>query len=230
MTDTHILVIEDDPSLGEWICDALNEHGYQVSLANRGDTGLELIEQDSPDLVLLDNLLPGLKGFDVCQRARQFYSGPILMLTACSEEVDEILGLELGADDYLTKPIRPRVLLARIQALLRRPTGQASTQTLSFGQLVIDGQSRSVTLSGQPITLTASEFQLLEYLAQSAGQIVDRNRLSQVLRGIDYDGFDRAVDVCISRLRKKLNDTQVPAQRIKTLRGQGYLFALDAWV
>jgi len=116
----NILVVEDDPSLSEWIFDYLTEHGFQVTLANRGDTAIELIEADMPDLVLLDIMLPEKNGFEVCKEVRKFYPSPILMVTACSEESDEILGLELGADDYINKPVRPRVLLARIKSLLRR--------------------------------------------------------------------------------------------------------------
>ncbi len=225
----HILVVEDDVSLSVWISDYLVEHGFQVSVANRGDVAVELIEQDMPDLVVLDIMLPAKNGFDVCKEVRRFYSSPILMMTARTEELDEVLGLELGADDYLSKPVKPRVLLARINALLRRGAVQEDASTKVFGRLRIDAASKTVSVNDDTIAMSVNEFEVLWLLASQAGKVVSRSELFNQLRGIDYDGFDRSVDIRISRLRKKLQDDPNHPHKIKTVRGKGYLFASDAW-
>ncbi len=226
----HILVVEDDPSLAEWVADYLLEHGYQVSIANRGDSAVELIEQDQPDLVVLDVMLPGMSGLEVCKNVRPAYKKPILLLTACIEESDEVLGFENGADDYIAKPVRPRVLLARVQALLRRERRPVDeSRVISMGGLLIDPDSRSVHLDKKIVDLSANEYDLLWVLAESAGEILPRSILLEKLCGYDYDGFNRAIDVRISRLRKKLLDNPGNPYRIKTVRGKGYLLAQDAW-
>ncbi len=225
----HILVVEDDPSLAAWISDYLNDHGYRVSVANRGDAAVELIEADMPDLVVLDLMLPVKNGFDVCKEVRAFYPRPILMITAGTEEADEVLGLELGADDYLSKPIKPRLLLARIKALLRRGTEKDILRTRTFGQFRIDSRSRTVTISQKIIAMTGNEFDVLWLLASQAGKVISRDDLVTQLRGIDYDGFDRSIDISISRIRRKLEDDPERPNRIKTVRGKGYLFASDVW-
>lgn len=225
----HILVVEDDASLAAWICDYLCEHGFQVSVANRGDVAVELIEADMPDLVVLDIMLPAKNGFDVCKEVRRFYPRPILMMTARTEELDEVLGLELGADDYVSKPVKPRVLLARIKALLRRGTDQENLSTRVFGQLRIDAASKTVCIDDNVVAMSVNEFEVLWLLASQAGKVVSRSELFSQLRGIDYDGFDRSVDIRISRLRKKLQDDPDHPHKIKTVRGKGYLFAGDAW-
>ncbi|WP_405632723.1 winged helix-turn-helix domain-containing protein [Pseudoalteromonas sp. Ld20] len=230
----HIMLVEDDMSLAEWFSDYLTEHGYLVTLVNRGDVAVELIKADMPELVVLDIMLPVKDGFDVCKEARNFYQGPILMMTARDDEMDEILGLELGADDYVTKPVKPRVLLSRIKALLRRVKTNANTANVSenqiqLGQLSINANSRATKLHGQYVAISSNEFDLLWYLAQSAGQVVNRTELFHQLNGIDYDGFDRRVDIVISRLRKKLGDDANNPYRIKTVWGKGYLLVADAW-
>lgn len=230
----HILVVEDDASLAEWISDYLIQHNFQVSVANRGDCAVELIKADCPDLVLLDIMLPEKNGFDVCKEVRAYYPRPILMMTACTDEADEVLGLELGADDYLAKPVKPRILLARIKALLRRNTNgdenfTGDKHSRSFGRLNIDAQSKTVTLAGEVIGLSVNEFDVLWLLASQAGEVISRTELVSQLRGIDYDGFDRSIDIRISRLRKKLLDDPSQPYRIKTVWGKGYLFASDAW-
>lgn len=226
----NILVVEDDVSLAEWISDYLTDHGYQVTVANRGDTAVELIESDRPDLVLLDIMLPEKDGFEVCREVRQFYPSPILMMTACSEEADEILGLELGADDYINKPVKPRVLLARIKALLRRVDDAAVNDELRlFGDLKIDSKSKTVTFRNAVIPFSANEFDVLWLLANNAGKVISRTELVSQLRGIEYNGFDRSIDIRICRIRKKLCDDPSSPRKIKTIRGKGYLFAEDAW-
>ncbi len=225
----HILVVEDDESLAEWIYDYLCEQGYQVTLANRGDAAVEMIEADMPDLVLLDIMLPEKNGFEVCKAVRTFYPSPILMMTACAEESDEILGLELGADDYINKPVKPRLLLARIKALLRRSTDAGAQQIRVFGDLRLDAQSKTVVLQQQEVSLSSNEFDVLWLLASQAGSVVSRTDLVSQLRGIEYDGFDRSIDIRISRLRKKLEDDPHNPKKIKTIWGKGYLFTGDAW-
>lgn len=224
----NILLVEDDQSLAQWINDYLVSHKFNLIHAADGEQAIKLFNQHSVDLVILDLNLPKLSGFEVCQHIRSQQPTPILMLTASSEDNDEIKGLELGVSDFMHKPVRPRVLLAHIQALLRRekPT---TTEQLQFGQLSIDKVSRGVKLNKEKIDLTANEFDLLWLLASQAGQIVSRETLLKALRGLEYDGFDRSIDISISRLRKKLGDTAQPSEKIKTIRAKGYLFNLDAW-
>jgi two-component system OmpR family response regulator/two-component system response regulator RstA len=226
---THILVVEDDASLSEWISDYLTMHGYLVTVANRGDEAVNLVRSDEPDLVVLDIMLPVKDGFKVCSEIRAFYNRPILMLTARSEEVDEVLGLEIGADDYLCKPVKPRILLARIRALLRRDVDDSGTNTRKFGELLIDADSKAVYLGDKSIPVSTNEFDVLWLLASRAGEVVSRDELVRELRGFEYDGFDRSIDIRISRLRKKLKDNPSSPYKIKTVWGRGYLFVANAW-
>lgn len=223
----HILVVEDDISLAEWISDYLLDHGYEVTVASQGDYALEMIADEVPDLVLLDVMIPVKNGFDVCKEAREFYSGPILFMTACVEDGDEIQGLEMGADDYLTKPIRPQVLLARIKALLRRASDEELKQQLVFGALVLNATAKTVTVHQQAVGLNENEFDVLWLLALKVGTVVSRIDLVSQLRGIEYDGLDRSVDIRVSRLRKKLQEAQDQPYKVKTIRGKGYLFCRD---
>lgn len=230
----HIMLVEDDMSLAEWFGDYLGEQGYLVTLATRGDVAIELIETDQPDLVILDIMLPVKDGFEVCQAIRPFYHGPILMMTARDHETDEVLGLELGADDYVVKPVKPRVLLSRIKALFRRSTSskvaaEIDPNKLTLGQLCIDANSRTTMLAGAKVAISSNEFDVLWQLAQSADNLVSRKELVIQRRGIDYDGFDRSIDILVSRIRKKLGDDASNPYRIKTVWGKGYLFVKDAW-
>lgn len=228
------MLVEDDMSLAEWFRDYLTEHDYLVTLVTRGDMAIELIREDKPDLVVLDIMLPVKDGFEVCREVRGFYQGPILMMTARDQEMDEVLGLELGADDYVTKPIKPRAMLSRVKALLRRVGNNElsvieSESKIQFGQFQLDGNSRSTLLNNSKVAISTNEFDVLWYLAKSAGQVVKRDELVKAIRGIDYDGFDRSIDIMVSRLRKKLGDDANNPFRIKTIWGQGYLLATDAW-
>lgn len=226
----HILLVEDDTSLAEWILDYLSAHGYRVSHINRGDKALDAIKKLAPDLLILDVMLPHKNGFDICKEARLFYANPILMLTACAEEADEILGLELGANDYVSKPVKPRLLLARVKALLRRDIVEVPiATTLVFGRLKIIETTKAVYLHDEPISITSNEFEVLWLLATQAGKVISREELVTQLRGIEYDGLDRSIDIRISRLRKKLHDNTAQPFRIKTIWAKGYLFAADAW-
>jgi len=235
----HIMLVEDDMSLAEWFSDYLTEQGYLVTLATRGDVAIELIEADQPDLVILDIMLPVKDGFEVCQTIRPNYQGPILMMTARDHETDEVLGLELGADDYVVKPVKPRVLLSRIKALFRRNSSQGSLpeqhqaeqndNILNFGNLCVDATTRTTTLSGEKVAISSNEFDVLWQLVQSADTVVSRKELVVQRRGIEYDGFDRSIDILISRIRKKLGDDASNPYRIKTVWGKGYLFIKGAW-
>jgi len=244
-TGAHILLVEDDIDLAEWIADYLTAREFKLTTCHRGDEAVELISSLNPDIVLLDGMLPGMDGLDVCKAVRATFDNPIIMITARDEEIDEVLGLEMGADDYITKPVRARVLLARIRGLLRREDKSRaqdssglnqlsadeleSNGVLQFSGLVISEQARSVTLDGELIKVSSNEFDVLWFLANKAGQVVSRKELVSHFRGFDYDGFDRSIDLRISRLRKKLKDDSSEPFRIKTIWGKGYLFANDVW-
>ena len=230
----RILLVEDDERLAELTAEYLRRNDLVVTIEGRGDTAETRILEDQPDLVILDVMLPGKDGFEVCRAVRPNYRGVILMLTARDEDFDQILGLEMGADDYIAKPVQPRLLLARIKALLRRfpgtaEAGAASTEERVFGQFRISQATRTATLAGQTIDLTTAEFDLLWLLACHAGNVLSRDDLLQELRGIGFDGLDRSIDARISRLRKKLNDDPENPTRIKTVRGKGYLFSKHDW-
>jgi DNA-binding response OmpR family regulator len=226
-----LLLVEDDLRLAELVSRYLENNGFRVTIASRGDQVVERVLRDIPDLVILDLGLPGEDGFTICRQLRPAYGNPILILTARDNDIDHVLGLELGADDYVIKPVEPRVLLARISALLRRSKTRAGAQrkTLRFGRLLINVVSRSVNLNGQSIALSRNEFDLLVYLAEHAGEIQSREALFKNLHKREYDGLDRMLDLRISRLRRKLGDDADTAERIKTIWGQGYLFVPDAW-
>ena len=236
MEKQNILVVEDDRRLSGLIRDYLQQHGFDVALEDRGDRAADAIEKQNPDLLVLDLMLPGADGLTICRDVRGNYKGPILILTARDDDMDQVAGLEMGADDYVKKPVLPRVLLARIRALLRRydktiaaGSPNASSDELWFGGLKISRLSHEVILEGKPVELTTNEFELLWLLAANCGQVLDREQLLVGMRGITYDGLDRSVDVTISRLRRKLGDEAGQPRRIKTVWGQGYLFVGDAW-
>ena len=234
----HIVFVEDDPELSQLIAEFLSRHDMSVHIESRGDRALACIAAQQPDLVLLDILLPGVDGLTLCRDLRPTFDGPIIMLTALDSDMNQILGLELGANDYILKTTPPSVLLARLRVQLRqRPTAVIvgsgtqllSQRQLSFGELRIDPQSRDVRLANRSIALSTADFDLLWELACHAGQVVSREHLFKLLRGVDYDGLDRSMDVAISRLRRKLGDDSSDPHRIKTVRHRGYLFAPNAW-
>ncbi|MFH2008609.1 MAG: response regulator [bacterium] len=228
----RILVVEDDRKLAGLVREFLASAGFEVTVEHRGDRAPERILAERPDVVILDILLPGQDGLAVCREVRPQYNGAILMLTARGEEVDEVVGLELGADDYLAKPVQPRRLLARIHSLLRRlPRGNAQTESgnrIEVGALVIDAGCRSTTVGGAPVELTTAEFDLLWLLASHAGEVLSRERIYQELRGTEYDGIDRSMDLRVARLRRKLGDDGKQPRLIKSIRGAGYLLVPDA--
>jgi two-component system response regulator RstA len=238
--DTHtpnILIVEDDERLASLTKDYLENNGLKVSIEGDGAKAIDRIINEQPDLVVLDLMLPGEDGIAVCRLVRPKYKGPILMLTARTDDLDQVLGLEMGADDYVAKPVRPRVLLARIQALLRRthqpapessPESSGEQQTrLEFGELIIDSAMREAWLADESIDLTSAEFDLLWLLSSNAGTVLSREEIFTSLRGIEYDGQDRSIDVRVSRIRPKVGDDPMHPRRIKTVRSKGYLFVKD---
>lgn len=228
MSAASILVVEDDPSLSELLIGFLLQSGFAASCEARGDRAVQRILDEQPALVILDLTLPGQDGLEVCRQIRPRYRGPVLMLTARGDSADEIMGLELGADDYLAKPVRPRVLLARANALLRRisPAASGATQVLRSGPLVLEPASREARLGSTQLPLTSGEFDLLHLLVLNAGQVLSRAFIHERLCGAAYDeGLDRAIDLRMSRLRNKLRAID-GVERIKTVRGVGYLYAL----
>ena len=226
-----ILVVEDDVRLADLVSRYLGSHGFRVTVADLGRDVVEQVLRAIPDLVILDLTLPGQDGFAICRRLRPAYAKPIAMLTARDNDIDHVLGLELGADDYISKPVEPRVLMARIQALLRRSKRpeESTDPTLRFGRLVIDPVARSVHLNGAPIAMSSNEFELLAHLGAHAGEVLTREALYRHLYRREYDGADRMLDIRISHLRRKLGDDAGVPERIKTIWGQGYLFVKSAW-
>ena len=231
-----VLLVEDDVSLAQLVAQYLAGQGMQVMVAHTAAHALATLRDDPPRVVILDVGLPDGDGFSVCREVRGGYHGAILMLTARDEDIDQIVGLELGADDYLVKPVQPRLLLARLRALLRRPTGSPATgaeqpghHRIEFGVFSISLDARVAVLDGAPLELTCAEFDLLWLLARHAGAILSRDDLVGTLRGISYDGLDRSIDSRISRLRRKLGDSPAAPVRIQTVRGKGYLFSKRDW-
>ena len=224
MADQTILLVEDDRELAELTRDFLQNAGFVVWHDSEGRAARDRILASPPDLIILDVMLPGMNGYTVCREVRPEYDGPILFLTARDDELDEILGLEMGGDDYMTKPVRPQLLLARVRALLRRTVKRPSvSKRVVVGDLVVDANRREVRLGERVVELTTYEFDLLCYLAIRAGEVVSRQDIYQALFNYDYDGLDRSVDVYISRLRQKLGEDSSTSVSIKTVRSVGYL-------
>ncbi len=223
-----VLLVEDDPDLASMVAEFLRGNGFDVAIEARGDSAVDRILSDKPDAVILDINLPGKEGFEVCREVRSEYKGPILILTARGDEVDEVIGLELGADDYMSKPVRPRVLLARLRSHLRKaPTDVEDSGVISVGDLSIDSGRRHCEIAGKEIDLTTAEFDLLWNLAKNVGEVVSRESIYMELVGIPYDGIDRSIDLRVSRLRKRLGDDPANPTRIKSVRGVGYILVLQ---
>ncbi len=220
----HIVLIEDDWALSEMMASFLEHEGFRISRAHDGEEGVALVAKEKPDLVVLDIMMPLMDGVEVCRRIRPDLQGFIVMLTARDDDLTRVAALNTGADSYLVKPIRPHVLLAHIQALFRRSNQTRSEKGIIHVQdLEIDKGAFRLTRGEKEIPLTSGEFQLLLLLAESKGVPLNRDILYQELRGIEYDGIDRAIDLRISSLRKKLNDNIPPYRYIKTVRNKGYL-------
>lgn len=229
MDSTTIVYIEDDAKLGRLTAKYLESHGLTVFLVSDPREGIAAVYRERPDAVLLDLMLPGMDGFEVCRELRSRLDVPIIMVTARDEEADRVMGLEGGADDYISKPFSSRELLARVRAQVRRARGRAgpASPTLNRGPLQLDPSARRATLNGQELALTTYEFDLLMVFAERAGRVLTREQLVDLVRGSAEEAFDRSIDVHISHLRKKLGDDPKKPAILKTVRGVGYLFAVE---
>jgi DNA-binding response OmpR family regulator len=224
-----VVYIEDDAKLARLTAKYLELHGVRVMLAGTGHEGIAAVLRERPDVVLLDLMLPEIDGLEVCRQLRSRVDTPIIMVTARGEEVDRVVGLEGGADDYVAKPFSTRELLARIRAQTRRARGQVGPPTaqLVLGPLAIDPDARRVLLDGEELALTTYEFDLLRVFAERPGRVLTREQLVDFVRGSPDEAFDRSIDVHVSHLRRKLGDNPRIPRIIKTVRGVGYLFAMD---
>lgn len=225
-----VVLVEDDERLAQLTARYLESHNVTVTIVNNGRDAVGKVMQVRPDVVLLDLMLPGMSGLDICRELRSRSDVPILMVTARGEEADRVVGLEGGADDYIAKPFSSRELLARIRAHARRARGAVGPQkkSLVVGRLSIDGEAMSATLDGTVLTLTTYEFQLLKALAERAGRVLSREQLVDIVRGSADEAFDRSIDVHISHLRNKLGDDPRSPRIIKTVRGVGYMLAPES--
>jgi DNA-binding response OmpR family regulator len=225
--DARILLVEDDPRLAEMLSEYLGQAGFRVTIAPLGAAALEQLSGAEYDAVVLDLMLPDMDGLDVCRRLRAAADTPVLMLSGRGDAVDRIVGLEVGADDYLPKPFQPRELLARLRAILRRRGrgGSASAHSLRFGRLDIDTAARTVRLDGVRCELTAYQFDLLVALAEKAGRVLSRDLLMDLVKGEPLEAFDRSIDVHMSRIRAAIEDDPKKPRRVITVRGAGYVFA-----
>ena len=221
----RILLIEDDARLAEMLSEYLGEAGFRVSVAAGGRAGLERLGREPFDALVLDLMLPDMDGLEVCRTLRAKSGLPVLMLTARGDAMDRIVGLEIGADDYLPKPFEPRELLARLRAILRRHSSGESSTTLRFGRLEVDKDARVARLDGREVTLTSHQFTLLVALAEHAGRVLSRDALMDLVKGEALEAFDRSIDVHISRIRAAIEDDPKKPRRILTVRGAGYVFA-----
>jgi two-component system phosphate regulon response regulator OmpR len=222
----RILLVEDDPRLAEMLLEYLGQAGFGVKLASLGATALERLNEAPYDAVILDLMLPDMDGLEVCRRLRAQCDTPVLMLTARGDAIDRIVGLELGADDYLPKPFEPRELLARLRAIVRRRVrGAAGEKALHFGRLELDTAARAVRLDGKPCELTGYQFDLLVALARNAGRVMSREILMDLVKGEGFESFDRSIDVHVSRIRACIEDNPKKPRRVITVRTAGYVFA-----
>ena len=220
-----ILLIEDDRRLAEMLSEYLGEAGFSVSVAGDGRTGLARLAAEPYDALVLDLMLPDMDGLEVCRQLRAFSDVPVLMLTARGDAMDRVVGLEIGADDYLPKPFEPRELLARLRAILRRRDRTRSSSVLRFGRLEIDRDARCVRVDGAERALTGHQFALLVALAERAGRVLSRDTLMDLVKGEALEAFDRSIDVHVSRIRAAIEDDPKRPRRLLTVRGAGYVFA-----
>ncbi|HLH90756.1 MAG TPA: response regulator transcription factor [Xanthobacteraceae bacterium] len=221
----RILLIEDDPRLAEMVARYLGEAGFAVTLAATGQSAISLAAREAFDALILDLMLPDIDGLDVCRQIRGRSDTPILMLTARGDALDRVVGLEMGADDYLPKPFEPRELLARLKAILRRRNGEPRADLLQFGRLQIDPAALEVRLDGEARSLTSHQFALLLVLARHAGRVMSRDAIMDALKHEPLEAFDRSIDVHVSRIRAAIEDNPKKPRRVITVRGAGYVFA-----
>jgi len=221
---TTVLIIDDDKKLAELLTDYLSRHQLSVISALDSPGGLDLLRKKRPDIVVLDVMLPQMSGFDVCKEIRKESRVPVIMLSARGEVTDKVVGLEVGADDYLSKPFDPRELVARIQTVLRRSGRGQDGDAFRCGELRVDIKKRSASLSGSPLNLTTMEFEILALFIKNPGAVLTRDEIMGRIQGIDWQAFNRSVDVAVSRLRQKLNDDAKSPRYLKTVWGSGYVF------
>ncbi|MGB9640894.1 MAG: response regulator [Anaerolineales bacterium] len=224
---SKILIIEDEAELVKVLRSYLEKAGFQVITALRGDSGLELWKREKPDLVILDLNLPGLDGLDIAREIRKKSNTPIIMLTARVEETDQLVGLEIGADDYITKPFSPRLVVARVRALLRRATPLSPSEYIRVQDIEIDLEAHQVTRQGNPIELTPTEFSLLVAMASNPGRVFSRLQLLESVQGIAYEGYERTIDTHIKNLRAKIEPDPKNPRYIETVFGVGYRFVKE---
>jgi DNA-binding response OmpR family regulator len=227
MMKKKILVIDDDRKLNQLLKDYLAKFDFTVTAYTHPQQGLKALKREKPDLIILDIMLPDMDGFEVCKKIRQDYLVPIIMLTARGEVTDRIVGLELGADDYLPKPFEPRELVARIQSILRRSRPDVKTGIKRFGPITVDFNKHLVLLNDKPVEITSTEFEILKLFLRRPGMVLTREQILDNLWNIEADAFNRSVDVLVSRLRQKLGDDPKNPQFIKTVWGSGYMFIGD---
>lgn len=225
----HIIIVEDDNRLANLTRDFLKNNGYNVTIVDDGSKAFDEITTKQPDLVILDLMLPGEDGLSICRRVRNEFSGPILMLTARTDDMDHVVGLEVGADDFVTKPVKPQVLLARIRALLRRmdqspEENLQEPDAITIKNVHIDKAKRVVSVDDEAVEFTSAEFDLLWLLMSHAGEVLSREDILGTTRGIQYDGLDRTIDVRVSKIRRKIGDDTQNPRTIKTVRSKGYIF------
>jgi DNA-binding response OmpR family regulator len=228
---SSILLVEDDAELASMVADFLEANGIQVAIEGDGAKAATRIPQESYDALVLDIGLPGKDGISICKEVRAGFEGPILMLTARGNEIDEVVALEVGADDYMAKPVRPRALLARLRVHLKRSHGgtmEFTDSKIELGRLIIDSSSRTMLIDKKPVKLTTAEFDLMWLLATNAGKVISRESIYEQLHGVEFDGVDRSIDLRVSRLRKKVGDDPNLPRLIKSIRGIGYQLATDS--
>jgi len=220
----NIMVIDDDQKLNKLLTDYLSKFDFSVTAFTHPKEGLKALKREMPDLIILDIMLPDMDGFEVCKQIRRDYAVPVIMLTARGEVTDRIVGLEIGADDYLPKPFEPRELVARIQSILRRSRKDVKTEVKRVGQLAIDFKKRRVSAGGQPVDLTTAEFDILTLFVNRPDIVLTRNQILDHMGDIELDIYNRSIDVLVSRLRQKLGDDPKNPRYIKTVWGTGYMF------
>ncbi|MEA2102558.1 MAG: response regulator [Thermodesulfobacteriota bacterium] len=222
MDDQHILIVEDEEKIAALLRDYIKDSGLRASMLDRGDTVIPFVKKKAPDLILLDIMLPGMDGMEVCREIRKFSSVPIIIITARVEEIDRLLGLELGADDYICKPFSPREVVARIKAVLRRVHPGPDEKILSNGPILLNEETLQVTVNEQELKMTPSEFKLLKVMMSHPKRVFTRNDLVNLVQGYEFEGYDRTIDTHIKNLRKKIATLLPDKEIIISVYGQGY--------
>jgi two-component system, OmpR family, response regulator BaeR len=225
MSNHQILIVEDEVKISQVLCEYLKQAGYAVICLKRGDEVIPHVRKQPPALILLDIMLPGMDGMEVCQELRKFSNAPVIMLTARVDEIDRLLGLELGADDYICKPFSPREVVARVRAVLRRIHSRQTETRLNVGEIVLDEQRHQVLISGKEVKLTPCEFQLLKVLLAHPNRVFSRSELVNLVQGYDFEGYDRTIDTHIKNLRKKVATMVPDRELVSTVYGVGYKFS-----